>query len=177
MTFVYSILIFLLTLVNSVYTENPYRILNTSPFLSQKDIKKVYKKLSKKTHPDLAKFYERDNRKKVHARIQKAWEEIKDSRANENENRNGFIIACKRTIVNITISSVVIVIIYLFTLFVHRVVSYVLKFSLILVAVFFFFDNMLGHLFEKEDDQYTYSFLVALVINITTYYIFRKKSI
>ena len=157
--FVFAFLIVL----EKVSCENPYRILEIAPYDSMEDVKRVCKELAKIYHPDKYKGDKEEARTKFD-RIQKACKEIKDLRNDEKEGNSGINYALKKCILSIAISVIAIMIGYYFSMFFFKFYSYVLKFSIVCSITFFVIDCFLAHYFESEEEQYSYSLLIALLI-------------
>lgn len=60
-----------------------YRILGVSRTASEKEIKKAYKKLSKKWHPDLVAAADKEKAQKIFVEISEAYQTLKDPKKRE----------------------------------------------------------------------------------------------
>src|SRR4051794_13831400 len=81
------------------YLTNPYRILRIPPWSNRTEIKKVYKELVNKYHPDKSKIKNKEEAKLKWLEIQKAYEKIKESqRDSEDEAEDPYGDTIKETL-------------------------------------------------------------------------------
>jgi len=158
--------------------SNPYSILGVAPYYSLKEIKQIYLDLLSKNHPDNYSV-NKDELKQSFEKIQKAYEEIKESRSDEDEDSDncaqGYLFAIKRCLWSILFGSVIVLITYLIIYLSFEILSFTFRFLVILIFIFFPTEYFLAHIFENEETQYFTCILVSLFI-VTILYLRTKCS-
>ena len=164
------------------YIDNPYRVLRLPPWSTMEDIKKKYNELVKKYHPDKNK--ENPGNKAKFIRIQKAYERLKKQRKLEKlEKENNpnfeyeeeifedspFLNALYDVIQTISIFVLFWGFLYYLFTWSYRFLSLIWSPVLYMMVVFLFIDRLFPHYFKNSSHQYTFSFLIGVLI------IFRKK--
>lgn len=147
------------------YLENPYRELRIPPWSSMDEIKKHYNELVRKYHPDKNK---KKGAKEKFLKIQKAYEKIKSARKLEYEEiteEDGPLFAAIQETMILIIAVVLVMGLGYFSVWMsYKVYEYVWKFITCALITFIFVDRLLPHYFKSMNSQFTYSFLISLVL-------------
>jgi curved DNA-binding protein CbpA len=164
-------------------SENPYRVLKVAPYYSMADIKKAYKELIKKSHPDKIKGDKQEARKNFE-RIQKAYEKIKKEK--KNNDGGGLWGAAKECFENTLSFLTVINIGYYLLKILPRILERIFQLAdygyyllrgtgLIFAIIYSFFP----HYFDDDFVKLTASFIITFVISLLfrdMFYGRKKKS-
>lgn len=139
---------------------NPYRVLGISPFSSMNKIKKRYRELVKKYHPDKNKGHAEQFRL-----IQKSFEEIKKKRSDDDSDIDiTFGALVKETIKDILLAEFFFALFYGVAYVCYTFSNWTLKFFAYQMISFTFFENVLPHFFNNILEQYAISLIVGLML-------------
>jgi len=167
----------LICLLNNVAAENPYRVLGVSKFHSMTHIKKVYKDLVLKYHPDKNKPNSEEEsqeiRKKFYA-IQTAFETIKEekglginSAADGDSYEDGdtdFYGAIIKTALTTALYMLILYSIYYSVAFIMTCIEFFFNFFFYSCIVYSVVDLFFAHYFETSDTQNATCFLITIGI-------------
>ena len=140
---------------------NPYRVLGVAPWSSMKAIKKQYRTLVKKYHPDKNK-----GRKDQFRLIQKAYEEVKTKR---NESEDSDIEKTLKDMVKETFSDIMLyeslfALVYFVCFGLYKVQTWIVKPLIYQIVTWSFFSVVMPHIFDNEIAQYWTSFVSGVVL-------------
>ena len=141
---------------------NPYRVFGLPPWTSMKKIKKKYKELVKKYHPD------KSHTRKEFEMIQQSYELIKKRRNENEENEDDLGFS---TVISETIRSVLNLELIFLGIYMLAYISYSFQ-MLIFVPLFYmifsftFIDNMFPHWFKTETRLYLTCFICGILLFI-----------
>ena len=140
---------------------NPYRVLGVAPWSSMKAIKKQYRTLVKKYHPD-----KNNGRKDQFRLIQKAYEEVKAKRneAEDSEIEKTLKDMIKETFNDILLYESLFAIVYFICYGLYKVQTWIVKPLIYQIVTWSFFSVILPHIFDNEIAQYWTSFVSGLVL-------------
>ena len=151
------------------FLENPYRELKVAPWATMSDIRKQYKEMVKKYHPDKANKGNRKSNQEKFIQIQRAYEAIKAARKIENDdeesdsNDNAF-----NNYLSESIQSILGIVLFMGGVYgllwaVYKFYDATWRLILNMLIVFFVVDRFLPHYFNTRDTQYCASFVLGLV--------------
>ena len=162
-------------LLPSKYLNNPYRILKVSPLSTIHEIKKVYQKKIRETHPDKVK-----GKTEEFEAIQTAYESIKKERKDYPENE-------RKTIKSIIIESIQDSFkLEMYFMIIYYIIYILFQFQNLLFNPLLFYlisntiiSNLFTHLFDNNSEQNNFillfSFLLLFISKIIKRYFKKLK--
>ena len=180
--------VFVLICISQVSAENPYRVLGVSKYSSMSHIKKVYKELAKKYHPDKNKGKSEEEtleiRKKFYA-IQSAFETIKEEKGlGINSAADGDQYESELDLMNSMITTAITTLLYLavlytvyyFFAFIMGVLDFLFNYFFYTCIVHAVIDLFFSHNFDSAESQTVATIFTSLIIVIGRRYM-RKPEI
>ena len=154
------------------YTLSPYRVLGIPPWSTDNAIKKKYKTLARKLHPDKNPS---PNAKDEFQIVQKAYEEIKKTRklesSNDNSHLKGFNSFLSETFTEIFRTQSLFNLIYLICWLIYKFNQFIFKPMIFVIITFNLIDTVFPHIIQSQ----TSVIIVTAILTITLHFFTRSK--
>ena len=140
---------------------NPYRVFNLPPWSSMKTIKKRYKELIKKYHPDKS----HSNTQEQFQLVQSSFEKIKEARKDHGDDEElSFSSVVKELIKSIVSVELIFCVIYMITSLIYKLqLLFVVPMAFQIIS-FVLVDNFFPHYFKDQNQEILVAFIGGIIL-------------